>query len=102
MSEIAFIGDRDTVWIFQAFDSDVFFSDEQESVTRLVSQVLQGGFKIIFVTEDVYDAARELLDALQETAIPTVAVIPSVEGSRDTAMQKIRDSVRRATGTEFI
>jgi V/A-type H+-transporting ATPase subunit F len=102
MSDIAFIGDRDTVWIFQALGGDVFFSDECESVPGLVSEVLRAEFKIIFVTEDVYESAREGIDAFQEQAIPTFAVIPSVKGSRGTAMQIIRKSVRRAMGAEFI
>lgn len=102
MSEVAFIGDRDTVWPFLAFGGEVFFSDESESTPRLVSEVARGEFKIIFVTEDVYEAAREGIDALQEQAIPTFAVIPSVKGSRGTAMQRIRDSVRRAMGAEYI
>jgi V/A-type H+-transporting ATPase subunit F len=102
MSDIAFIGDRDTVWVFQALGTEVFFSDECDSVPKLVANVLRGEFKIIFVTEDVYDSAREGIDTLQEQAIPTFAVIPSVKGSRGTATQIIRESVRRATGAEFI
>jgi V/A-type H+-transporting ATPase subunit F len=102
MSEIAFIGDRDTIWVFQALGGEVFFSDEHESVPRLVSEVLQGEFKLIFVTEDVYDTTRETIDEQQEEAIPTFALIPSVKGSRGAAMQMIRESVRRAMGAEFI
>jgi vacuolar-type H+-ATPase subunit F/Vma7 len=102
MSDIACIGDRDTVWAFQGLGAEVFFSDEHESVPRLVAEVMQGEFALIFVTEDVYDSAREIIDAQQEKAIPTLALIPSVKGSRGTAMQMIRTSVRRAMGAEFI
>ena len=102
MPEIAFIGDRDTVWPFMGLGADVFFSDEHESTARLVSETVQAQFKIIFVTEDVYEIARESIEALQEQAVPTFAVIPSVTGSRGTAMQMIRDSARRAMGVELI
>ncbi len=102
MPEIAFIGDRDTVWPFMGLGAEVFFSDEHESTTRLVAETIQAEFKIIFVTEDVYEAARQGIEALQEEPVPTFAVIPSVTGSRGTAMQMIRDSVRRAIGSELI
>lgn len=102
MSDIAFIGDRDTVWPFQALGCEVFFSEEHESASGLVAKVLQGEFKIIFVTEEVHESAREEIDALAEQATPTFAVIPSVKGSRGVAMQMIRDSVRKAMGAEFI
>ncbi len=102
MPEIAFIGDRDTIWPFMGLGADVFFSDESESAARLVSEAVKNEFKIIFVTEDVYEAAREGIEALREQAVPTFAVIPSVTGSRGTAMQMIRDSVRRAMGVEYI
>jgi V/A-type H+-transporting ATPase subunit F len=102
MSDIAFIGDHDTVWPFKTLGSDVFFSDEHDSPARLVAEVLQRQFKLIFVTEDFYEAVRDQVDALREQAIPTFAVLPSVKGSRGIALQLIRDSVRKAMGAEFI
>ncbi len=102
MSEIAFIGDRDTVWPFRALGCDVFFSDESESTPRLVSEVVRREFKLVFVTEEAHESAMEEIGALTEQATPTFAVIPSVKGARGVAMQMIRDSVRRAMGAEFI
>ncbi|RJP74462.1 MAG: hypothetical protein C4532_02655 [Candidatus Abyssobacteria bacterium SURF_17] len=102
MSEIACVGDRDTVWPFKALGVEVFFSDEHAAPSRLVSEVIQKQFKIIFVTEDVYESARERISALAEQAMPTIALIPSVKGNRGTAAQMVRDSVRRAMGAEFI
>ena len=102
MSDIAFIGDRDIVWPFKAFGIDVFFSDEHESPARLVSEVSHMDFKIIFITEEAHENARDTVERLDEEAMPTLTVIPSVKGSRGIAMQKIRDSVRRAMGAEFI
>ena len=102
MSDIAFIGDRDTVWPFKAFGAGVFFSDEHESVPRLVAGVSQMDFKIIFVTEEVYESARAGIDGFAEESTPVFTIIPSVKGSRGVATQRVRDSVRRAMGAEFI
>jgi len=57
---------------------------------------------LLFVTEDVYEAARQEIEEFREQAIPAFAVLPSVKGSRGVAMQMIRDSVRKAMGAEFI
>jgi V/A-type H+-transporting ATPase subunit F len=102
MSDIAFIGDRDTIWPFRALGAETIFSDDSQALPRLVSKALEGDFKIIFVTEEIYGAAREEIDSLAESAIPAITVIPSVGGNRGMAMQMIRDSVRRAMGAEFI
>jgi V/A-type H+-transporting ATPase subunit F len=102
MSDIAFIGDRDTVWPFKSLGADVFFSDEHESVPRLVQEVSQGDFSVIFVTEDVYDEAKDRIDKFFEAPRPTFAIIPSLKGGRGVAAQIIRNSVRRAMGAEFI
>lgn len=102
MSEIAFIGPRDTVWPFAALGADVFFSDEHPSVARLVAEVAQKQFPIIFVTEDVYETAGERIEEFAERATPTFTIIPSVEGSRGTATQIIRASVRKAMGSELV
>ena len=102
MSDVAFIGDSDTIWPFKALGSDVFFSDKHNAPQRLVAEVLRSQYKLIFVTEEIYESARDEIDALNELALPTVAVLPSVKGNRGIAMQTIRDSVRRAMGAEFI
>ena len=102
MSDIAFIGDRDTVWAFKALGAEIFYSDEHESPAQLVSEASRGRFKIIFVTEEVYQSAREKIAAFKEQAPPTFTVIPSVRGSRGIALQMMRDSARRAMGMEFI
>ncbi len=102
MSDIAFIGERDTIWPFKAFGADLFFADEHASLPRLVAEVSQMQFKIIFVTEDVYEGARERIDGFAEESTPTFAIIPSVKGSRGIATGMIRHSVRKAMGAEFI
>jgi V/A-type H+-transporting ATPase subunit F len=102
MSDIAFIGERDTIWPFKALGNDVFFSDEHESLQQLVNQVLQQQFKIIFITEDAYENVRERMDSFAEESTPTITILPSLKGSRGVALQAIRDSARRAMGVEFI
>lgn len=102
MSEIAFIGPRETVWPFVALGVDVFFSDEHPSPLRLVTEVSNRQFQIIFVTEDVYEAAKERIDEFAEKATPAFAIIPAVQGSRGIAAQIIRASVRKAMGIELV
>lgn len=102
MSDIAFIGDRDTVWPFKALGAEVFFSDEHESVPRLVQEAARRNFGIIYVTEDVYESARDGIDKFAEASRPTFSIIPSVKGGRGVAIQILRDSVRKAMGAEFI
>ncbi len=102
MSDIAFIGDRDTVWPFKALGCDVFFAEGPESAPGLIADAVKREFKIIFVTEEVRESAQEKIDAYAEQATPTFTVIPSVKGSRGVAMQIIRESVRKAMGAEFI
>ena len=102
MSDIALIGDRDTVWPFKAFGIELFFADEHESLSHIFSEIAHKQFKLVFVTEEVYEELRERIDAVAEESTPTFTVIPSQKGSRGTALQMIRDSVRRAMGAEFI
>lgn len=102
MSDVAFIGKRGTIWPFKALGADVFFYDEGEPAQRLLAEALQGEYKIIFVTETVYENLRDRIDNFAEEATPTFAVIPSIRGSRGVATKIIRDSVRRAMGAEFI
>jgi len=100
--EIAFIGDRDSVWGFRAFGIHAMpVADPAEGREALASAVDEG-FSVIFVTEDVYEACGDAIERYREAALPAITVLPSVTGSRGLVAAEIQRAVSAAVGADIL
>ncbi len=101
MAEIAFIGDRDSVWGFAAFGIAVRAVTGADEARKAFGEVVRDGTSVIFVTEDVHEACAEQIGELRDQALPTVTVLPGVTGSRGLATAEIRAAVQAAVGADI-
>lgn len=101
MSDIAFIGDRDSVWGFAAFGASVRAVSGGDEARTAFEETVRGGASVIFLTEDVYEACSDQIRELKDQALPTVTVLPGVTGSRGLAAAEIRDAVSAAVGADI-
>jgi len=102
MSKIAFIGDRDSVWGFQAFGISARPVTGDDHAREVFAEAVKEGTSIIFVTEDVYEACSEQIGKYRDQALPTVTVLPNVKGSRGLAATEIREAVSAAVGADIL
>lgn len=102
MSDIAFIGDRDTVWGFRAFGIDAIPVAGPDDAREAFSRVVRESFAIIFVTEDVYEACDDLISEHRDSALPAITVLPGVHGSRGIAATEIHRAVSAAVGADIL
>lgn len=101
MSDIAFIGDRDSVWGFAAFGISVRAVSGEDEARAAFDEVVRDGFSVVFVTEDVYEACAEQIARHRDQALPTVTILPSVKGSRGLAAAEIHEAVSAAVGADI-
>jgi V/A-type H+-transporting ATPase subunit F len=102
MSDIAFIGDRDSVWGFAAFGMSVRAVSGGEEARAAFDEIVGEGPSIVFVTEDVYEACADQIAKYRDQPLPTVTVLPSVTGSRGLAAAEIHDAVSAAVGADIL
>ncbi len=102
MAEIAFIGDRDSVWGFAAFGIAVKAVSGADEARTAFDQTVREGTSVIFVTEDVHEACAEQIGKLKDQALPTVTVLPGVTGSRGLAAAEIHAAVSAAVGADIL
>ncbi len=102
MSKIAFIGDRDSVWGFRAFGIKALPVTSDEHACEVLAATVRDGTSIIFVTEDVYEACAEQITEYRDQALPTITVLPNVQGSRGLAATEIREAVSAAVGADIL
>ncbi len=102
MSEIGFIGDRDSVWGFRAFGVAVRPAATAEEASLALRELVRAGCSIIFVTEDVYEACSEEIVRYRELPVPVITVLPGVRGSRGVAAGEIHRAVSAAVGADIL
>jgi V/A-type H+-transporting ATPase subunit F len=102
MSDIAFIGDRDSVWGFAAFGMAVRAVADGDEARAAFDEIVAEGPSIVFVTEDVYDACAEQIARYRDQPLPTVTVLPGVTGSRGVAAAEIQEAVSAAVGADIL
>ena len=102
MSDIAFIGDRDSVWGFRAFGIRAMPVADDDEAREALAAAVGDGVAVIFVTEDVYEACAEEVSRHRDQALPTITVLPDVRGSRGIAAAEVRAAVSAAVGADIL
>ena len=101
-SNIAIIGDRDSIFCFRAVGVDVFPAERPEDVREVFAEVYKGGYAVIFITEQ---SAMHIEERLKEAAwepLPSVMLIPNNQGSLGYGLETLRDVVKKAVGADIM
>jgi vacuolar-type H+-ATPase subunit F/Vma7 len=110
IDEIAVIGRTDSIDFFRVLGCKTFIINENELTGDRMDEILNQGFKIILVTEEIYQKEHELIRGKTEGIYPVVSVIPDVLGSqwterkprsRRVAFNEMREMVIRAVGQDI-
>ena len=101
-SNVAIIGDRDSIFCFHAVGVDVFPAEKPDDVKTVFDQVSKGGYSVIFITEQ---SAVHIEEKLREAAwkpLPSVILIPNNQGSLGYGLETLRDVVKKAVGADIM
>lgn len=101
-SNIAIIGDKDSVLCFKAVGVSVFPTSDVEEATRIFRKLVRDNYAVIYVTEQL---AAELDDEIQKVAfqpLPSVVLIPNSKGSLGFGARRIREVVKKAVGADIL
>lgn len=97
MSDIAIVGDLETIIAFKVIGFDIFPVDKDNFVKNMV-EVLKKDYKAIFLIEDfkkLYDEQKEKkIELFQKSVIP----LPGRENKESDYMIKLSNLVEKAIG----
>jgi V/A-type H+-transporting ATPase subunit F len=107
MSEIAMVGDRDSILGFKALGVSIFPAETIDEVIGILRTLIQQEFKIAFITEQVAPDAETITnemkghESLSGKTMPVIMMIPSNKGSMGLGMQRMQELVRKAAGADI-
>ena len=100
-TKIAVVGDRASVIIFSAVGITVKEADTEKDAERAVMELVQEGYKIIFITEVLFKELSDLAEKYRERAYPALIPIPDRSGSMHIAETSVIHNMEKAIGTNI-
>ncbi len=101
MAQIAAIGDHDSVYGFSALGLDVYPVESPETAAKQIRRLAAQHAAVIFLTESLAARLPELMAAYQDTVTPALIPIPGVSGNNGIGMQRVKDAMHKAAGSEI-
>jgi len=104
--KIAIIGGKDAIMAFKAIGIDTFpvpLREDIEGLTQAtLKKLIQEGYGIIFVTEDIAKRIESIMNEVKERPIPSIVVIPGTKPKEGFASARIRAIVRKSLGIDLL
>lgn len=101
MYKIAVVGDKESILGFSAIGMDMYPAYEEEDIKKVIPQLIEEDYAIIYITENVSIKAEKYLTKIQKNKIPAIITIPSNTGSMQWGEKRIKDMVQKAVGIEI-
>jgi len=101
-SNIAVIGDRDSVLCFKAVGVSVFPAADLEEARKTFQKLVRSDYAVIFVTEQLAAGLDEEIQKVAFQPLPSVVLIPNSKGSLGFGSRRIRDVVKKAVGADIL
>ena len=102
MYKVAVIGDKDSILAFKAVGIEVFTAVEKEEIEKLVDELAEKDYGVIFITEPFAKIIQEKIDKYRESMTPAIILIPSNKGSMGIGLADINKSVEKAVGANIL
>lgn len=102
MSDIAMIGERDSVLLARAGGMDAYAADTPEYAAKLIKKLANEGTRVIFVTERMFEKVRDTAAHYKTSPFPAIIPVPDSHGATGAAMAELRANVEKAIGVDIL
>jgi vacuolar-type H+-ATPase subunit F/Vma7 len=107
---IAVIGNADSIEYFRVLGCETFPTKDGALPEGQFDEIMNRGYRIVLVTEEVFHTYREIIGRRAERMFPVVTIVPDVRGAARTkegaapggvALEEVRMAVVKAIGQDI-
>ena len=102
MYKIAVMGDYDSIYGFASLGLDVFAVTEKEEAGKLLHQLAEGEYGVIYVTEALAAKLERDIAKYAGSVMPAIVPIPGVYGNTGSGIASVKKSVEQAVGSDIL
>lgn len=101
-SNIAVVGEKESILGFKAVGFDVYETNDSCQTEDVIRRLAAQGCGIIFITEQAMAPVLSLIDEYKDLSIPAIIPIPGRDGSLGMGLTSVKKSVERAVGADIL
>ncbi|MCK4778055.1 MAG: hypothetical protein KAS39_06710 [Actinomycetia bacterium] len=98
--KVGMVGDENSCLPFSSLGITTF-NIEEDSLKSLENKLIEDGYKLLMVTEDIYEKHEDDAELFRKKGI-SVLVIPSSKERKKLAYSRIKKIVEKAVGTDIL
>jgi|SRR5690554_44234 len=98
---IAAIGNKDTIILFNAIGVKTFITDRASEIEKIIYRLEQSNCKIIYIAEELYKSIPEVIEKYSYDPFPIIIPIPITDKSLGIGSKTIKDNVEKAIGIDI-
>ena len=102
MYRAAVLGDRESINGFSSLGLSVFPTEDVSAAIQKLSELSQGDFAVIFITEALFEAMGEHADKYRAERLPAIIPIPGLHGNTGIGMKQVHAAVEKAVGSDIL
>lgn len=102
MYKIAAMGDKDSIYGFASIGLEIYPIEEPSAAVHQIRQMVEGGYAVIFITEQLATEIESELDRYRELPVPAIIPIPGINGNTGLGMRNVSKSVEQAVGSDIL
>lgn len=101
MYKIAVVGDKESIFGFSAIGMDIYPAYEEEDIKRIIPQLIEEDYAIIYMTENLSIKSEKYLEKLRKNKLPAIVTIPSNTENLRYGEERIKNIVQKSVGIEI-
>ncbi|MEA4966187.1 MAG: V-type ATP synthase subunit F [Oscillospiraceae bacterium] len=102
MYKIAVMGAYDSVYGFAALGLSTFPAETHEEGKRLLRQLSESDYAVIYITEALAALLPEEIGKLRNRITPAIILIPGISGNTGHGVEGVKKSVEQAVGSDIL
>ncbi len=102
MFKTAVIGDKGSVSGFAAAGLAAYVAEEPSAAIRMIREVAQNGYGVVFITESLAGAIEPELERFRSLLLPAIIPIPDISGDGGLGMAQVSKFVEQAVGSDIL
>ncbi|MBP3879785.1 MAG: V-type ATP synthase subunit F [Lachnospiraceae bacterium] len=87
---------------FAALGLDIFPVTDKEEGGNLLHRLVGSNYEVIYMTEQLGEVLSADREEYAEQVLPAIILIPGVFGNTGEGIQKVKDSVEQAVGSDIL
>lgn len=102
MYKMAVVGEYDSIFGFATLGLDTFAVSTPEEGKKVLTNLVQGEYAVIYVTEALEEALHDEIAQYQEAVLPAIILIPGISGNTNAGVAQVKESVKKAVGSDIL